>query len=360
MASVMPDGAKWVKAAFEGVDPDANKVTLSDGRTVSYDFLVVAAGIDSKWDAIKGLPEALAANNGVSSNYSPTSVENTWKNIQALERGDALFTFPSTPIKCAGAPQKIMYLASEHFAKHGRPVNVEYFNALGKMFAVDKYAKELSGICDERSITRHFFHNLVEVDAVSKQATFAKLADGAPTGETVTRSFDMLHATPPMGPIKALADSPLANSAGWIDVNQETLQHTRYPNVFSLGDCSSIPTSKTAAAVAGQNGVLKANLRSVMTGMDPTQKYDGYTSCPLVTGRNSLILAEFSGFTGQPLETFPFDQGKPSAFGYWLKAEAMPTLYWEFLLKDRWHGVAKYRKALAFLKDPAHNVSSPA
>jgi len=289
-------------------------------------------------------------------------VENTWRNIRNTKRGNALFTFPSTPIKCAGAPQKIMYLASEYFAKHGRAddVSVEYFNALGKMFAVDKYAQRLSALCDERSIDRSFFHNLVEVDAVGKKATFAKLADGAPTGETVTRDFEMMHVAPHMGPMRALAESPLAGAGGWIDVDKETLQHTKYANVFALGDCSSVPTSKTAAAIAGQNGVLKDNLRSAMAGFPAQAKYDGYTSCPLVTGRDSLILAEFSGFTGQPLETFPYDQGNATSFAYWLKAEAMPAIYWDMLLKGRWHGVKPYRSMLSFLKDPAHNTNPAA
>lgn len=266
---------------------------------------------------------------------------------------------PATPIKCAGAPLKIFLSAEDYWTTKGRraDINAEYYSAMGKIFAIDKYAQRLSGICNERSLPRHFLHNLVEVDAVGKTAVFAKIVDGKQTDETVTEAFDMMHVTPPMGPLPSLAASPLANEAGWIDVDKETLQHTRYPNVFSLGDCSSLPTSKTAAAIAGQNGILKTNLRSVMAGMTPEAKYDGYTSCPLVLGRKELMLAEFSGYTGQPLETFPYDQGNPSKLAYWLKAEAMPVIYWDWLLKDGWHGVALFRSLFSAFKDPKHNTN---
>lgn len=362
LRKIIPEGASLIKGAFASADPVANKVTLADGRSISYDFLVMAAGIDIKWDAIPGLRDALEANNGVSSNYSPLSVENTWKNIRSLKSGKAIFTFPATPIKCAGAPQKIMYLADDYWRTNGvrDNVQVDFVSAVGKLFGVDKYSQRLSAICDERSLSRTFLHNLVAVDHHKKQATFAKMVDGKASDERVVRDFDMLHVAPPMGPLDALAKSPLANAAGWIDVDQHTLQHTKFPNVFGIGDCTSVPTSKTAAAVAGQTGVLKANLRAAMSGLELAAKYDGYTSCPLVTGRNSLMLAEFNGFNATPMETFPYDQGNPTSFAFWLKSEVMPFMYWEMLLKDQWNGVSAYRSLMSPFKDPSHNTNPTA
>lgn len=363
MADVVPQGVDWTQDAFAGVDPESNTLKLKSGATIKYDFLVMAGGLRLNWDAVKGLREAIDANNGVSSNYSATSVENTWRNIRNLHKGRAIFTFPNTPIKCAGAPQKIMYLADEYWRNAGRrdAIDVGFYSALGKMFAVDKYSQRLGAICDKRGLTRNFFHSLVAVDHITKQATFAKVKDGKHTDETVTVGFDMLHVTPPMAPLKEFAASPLANAAGWIDVDKETCQHTKYKNVFSLGDCSSLPTSKTAAAVAAQNGVVKTNLRCAMTGIEPQARYDGYTSCPLITGRNSLMLAEFSGYTLTPQETFPYDQGTETSFAYWLKAEVMPAMYWDYLLKNNWHGPQAFRALFSPLKDPKHNTNpSPA
>lgn len=139
-----------------------------------------------------------------------------------------------------------------------------------------------------------------------------------------------------MGPRTVLKGAPISNEGGWVDVHKETLQHNKYENIFALGDCSSLPTSKTAAAVAEQGGIVKANLAHLLDGEDKSffAKYDGYTSCPLVTGYGRLILAEFD-YNLEPKETFPFDQGKESAMLYKLKADIMPALYWRGLIAVR-------------------------
>ena len=82
----------------------------------------------------------------------------------------------------------------------------------------------------------------------------------------------MLHVTPPMGPLDVMVGSPISDAAGWVDVNKETLQHNQFSNVFALGDCSSVPTSKTAAAVAAESGVLKDTLFNVMKGKPARKK----------------------------------------------------------------------------------------
>lgn len=59
----------------------------------------------------------------------------------------------------------------------------------------------------------------------------------------------MIHVPPPMGPPDVLKASPLVDETGFLTVNKTTCQHIKYPNIFGLGDCTDIPTSKTAAAV---------------------------------------------------------------------------------------------------------------
>ncbi|MPC08006.1 Sulfide:quinone oxidoreductase, mitochondrial [Portunus trituberculatus] len=144
--------------------------------------------------------------------------------------------------------------------------------------------------------------------------------------------YEMLHVTPPMSspdPLRQCA--ALTNETGYLNVNKHTLQHVTFPNVFGIGDCTSVPTSKTAAAVAGQFGVMKRNLSLVMGGASPKHQYDGYTSCPLVTGYNKCILAEFD-MDGNPLETFPINQAKERRTMFHLKKDMMPTMYWNGML----------------------------
>ncbi|KAJ2167357.1 hypothetical protein GGH16_003923 [Coemansia sp. RSA 560] len=254
---------------------------------------------------------------------------------------------PATPVKCAGAPQKIAYLADELFRAKGirNQVDVNYYTALGKIFAIDKYADAMNAVAKSRDISVNLFHDLVAVDGPAKQATFKILGSGPRAGESVTVPYEFLHVTPPMKPYDFIKRSALANAAGFVDVNQHTLQHSKFSNVYALGDCSSLPTSKTAAAAAAQSRVLKHNLLSQIKGSSvPALEYDGYTSCPLVTGKHKLVLAEFSGYTGTPQETFFFNQANEHAFSYWLTADVLPAVYWNSMLKGTWNGPSAIRK----------------
>ena len=147
------------------------------------------------------------------------------------------------------------------------------------MFAVKKYGDALEKLRIERGVTANFQHNLVAVDHANRKATFKK-ADGS----TVDTDYTLLHVVPPMGPPDVIKNSPLADEAGWVSVDKETLRHVNpeFGNVWSLGDCSSLPTSKTAAAITSEAPVLTENLFRVMdTGKIGTAEYDGYTSCPV-------------------------------------------------------------------------------
>ncbi len=331
MSEVIPAWARCVQSAVTEFRPEANQVLTQNGETLGYDALVVAPGIQINWHAIPGLKENLGRN-GVCSNYSYESVNATWETLQRFSAGRAVFTFPTTPIKCAGAPLKIMLLTEDYLRRSGRRAQcqVVYMCGVGAIFRAPKYAAELVKICAKRDVEVNYKQDLVAIKGETREAVFREPESG---NERVEK-FDMLHVAPPMGPPDFVRQSPLADAAGWVDVNRGTLQHTRYANVFSLGDASSLPTSKTAAAIRAQSPVLVANLRAVMAGRSPRAAYNGYTSCPLITGYGRLILAEFD-YDLQPCETFPFDQGRERKSMYLLKKYFMPALYWRALVRGR-------------------------
>lgn len=332
MADFIPDGAAWIKDRVADFDPDANRVQLQGGDTLTYDWLVVAPGIQLDWDRIEGL-EGWLGKGGICSNYRYDTVESTWKTLRNLRGGKAVFTFPSTPIKCAGAPQKIMWLTEHHLERAGLrdAVDVVYAGATAGIFGVARYAKTLERLVEERGIVTHYRHDLVAVRPESKEAVFRNLDDGS---ERVI-DYEMLHVVPPMSAPDVVKRSPLASDAGWVEVDPYTLQHTRYDNVFSLGDACSAPNSKTAAAVRKQAPVVVENLRAAMAAEPLEAAYDGYASCPLVTGYGRLIMAEFK-YGGVPCETLPYDQSKERYSLYALKAYALPRMYWHGMLRGRW------------------------
>ena len=332
-ADFIPQGATWIKEFVESFDPLNNSLTTKDGNSFTYDYLVVTAGIQINWDLIPGLKESVGKpGTGVCSNYSFETVESTWENLRNLKKGRAIFTQPNTPIKCGGAPQKIMHLSCHYLQKHNRNNDVEvvFASSGGGMFAVKKYKDTLDKIIARNKVNTKFGHNLVSIDADKKEATFEVLA----TGDRILLEYDMLHVTPPMGPPDFIKNSPLAADTGWVSVDKYTTQHTKFANVFAIGDCSNLPTSKTGAAIRKQAPTLVANLNAAHQNKPLPAAYDGYTSCPLVTGYGRLILAEFD-YNKKPMESFPFDQSKERYSMYALKAYALPNLYWHGMLKGR-------------------------
>lgn len=342
MKQVLPKNADWIKDKVVKFDPEENKVVTHNGFQITYDYMIVALGLQLRFGDIKGLPEGLHSP-GICSNYSPETVNQTFKVMRRCKYGNAIFTFPNTPVKCPGAPQKIMYLAEEYFRKQGcrDSINVQYCSSLDVIFGVKKYANELMKIVKARNIQLNFKQNLIEVKPDTKEAIFQKLG----TDDQIVYEYEMLHITPPMGPPDVLKTSSLADKSGFLNVNKKTLQHIKYKNVFGIGDCTNLPTSRTAAAVAAESGILRENLQKVMEGKNLDAEYDGYTSCPLVTGRGRCILAEFD-YDAQPLETFPVNQGKERWTMYSLKKDFMPQLYWHRMLKGKWEGPGLWRKLL--------------
>ncbi|KAL1947776.1 hypothetical protein VTO73DRAFT_13500 [Trametes versicolor] len=338
--SLIPSHLAHIPENVTTFEPKSSSVTTASGRKITYENLVVATGLQINWSTIPGLEKALAdPASGVSSIYSYNTCDKVWRDVDALRSGKAIFTQPAGVIKCAGAPQKIMWMAWDRYQRTGRgdTVSVDFYTGMPSMFSVKKYSDALNALRQERGVGGHFAHNLVGVNADAHKATF-KTADG-----TVDVDYTLLHVSPPMGPLDALKGSPISDEAGWVSVDKATLRHTNADlgNVWAIGDCSSLPTSKTAAAITAQAPVLTENLFSVVdTGKVAGAEYDGYTSCPLLTGYGKLMLAEFK-YGLEPQESFSNvfgDQAIPRSAFYYLKKDFFPYVYWNYMVKGTWFG----------------------
>ncbi len=337
MIACIPEGARWVRAAVAAIEPERNRVLLEDGTRLGYRVLIAAPGLELHWDGIEGLRETLGRN-GVTSNYLFEMAPYTWELVQTLRGGRALFTQPPMPIKCAGAPQKAMYLACDRWRSRGvlRDVTVEFHTAGAVLFGVKDYVPALMRYVQAYGVDLRLGSNLVAVDGAARKAWFAA-KDEAGNAITVEREFDMLHVCPPQRAPRLIRESPLADAAGWIEVSPETLQHVRYGNVFGLGDAGSTPNAKTAAAVRKQAPVVAENVLAVLDGKGPRAVYDGYGSCPLTVERGKIVLAEF-GYGGKLLPTFPrwlIDGTEPSRLAWLLKEKMLPAIYFDVMLKGR-------------------------
>ncbi len=334
MVSVMPDFVDWIKDKAVGFEPENNKVILAGGAIVEYDFLVVAPGIQIDWSAIKGLKENLGKN-GVCSNYDFKTASYTWECLQNTKKGKAIFTNPHTPVKCGGAPHKILYLTADYMRKQGREndVKLEYWSGGGRLFGVERYEKTLLKVVERGHIDLHFQVKLEEIDGENKRAKFVGFGEKN-KGEETWVDYEMIHVAPPQSAPDFIKNSSLANTAGWLEVDQYTLQHVRYYNIFGLGDAAGLPTAKTGAAIRKQVPVLVKNMLSLIDGGAMVAQYNGYSSCPLITGYGKLVMAEFD-YQNNPQETFPFDQSKERWSMYILKRYILPWLYWHKILPGK-------------------------
>ena len=337
MASVIPTGVRWIKAAVAAFEPDNNQIILEGCRVVKYKQLVVCPGLKLDWQGIEGLSDTLGRH-GVTSNYRFDLAPYTWELVQNLQGGKALFTQPPMPIKCAGAPQKAMYLSADHWTRQGvlNNIDIQFCNAGAVLFGVADYVPALMEYVKKYRIGLNFGETLVSVDGPAKQATFMKnLADGSK--EKVVRDFDMIHVVPPQKAPDFVRVSPLADAAGWVDVDPSSLRHKTYANVFALGDVANTTNAKTAAAARKQAPVVAHNLLVSLGQIHGEAKYDGYGSCPLTVERGKIVLAEFT-YGGKLAPSFPtwlIDGTKPSVLAWLLKERLLPLIYWEAMLKGR-------------------------
>lgn len=334
MDAVWPQGIKRIKGAVKSFEPDSQTVTLEDGSAIDYDFLVVAAGLKLDWDAVEGLNEALGKN-GVTSNYRFDLAPYTHNLVENMKGKTAIFTQPPMPIKCAGAPQKAMYLSCDIWSKAGKlkDLEVSFCNAGPVLFGCAPYVPPLMEYVKKYEIDLDFGHNLIKIDGPKQKAWFKVTKEGEDP-QVVERKFDMIHVCPPQCAPDFIKESPLAGAGGWVDVDQATLQHTKFENIFALGDVTTTPNAKTAAAARKQAPIVAKNLIAKLNGQSLTSTYDGYGSCPLTVENGKIILAEF-GYGGKVMPSFPWDSTKPRRAAWFLKKSILPWVYWNVMLKGR-------------------------
>lgn len=352
MSEVMPEGVQWIKAAVTSLDPMTNSLSLESGKNIQYDYLVLSPGLIMDPGQIEGLPEAIDKG-VVCSNY--TDPKHTWNVIKNFKGGNAVFTQPTTPIKCGGAPQKIAYLAADYFKKNGllEKSNVVYATPGSVVFGIVPVKQTLEKVIDRYGIYFKPFYAPVKIDAENQIIYFKLLqtegehviAENNPLNEKlkdeklIEMPFDMLHLAPPQVAPKFISESEVSNDGGWIDVDIHTLQHKKFKNVFGIGDAAALPTAKTGAAIRKQVPVVVDNiLQLIAHDKIGSKSYNGYSSCPLVTGYGKMVLAEFDydgNFTPDPQlkKMLISDSSKEHRRLWWLKKYILPRLYWKKMLK---------------------------
>lgn len=362
MEKYIPKNAKWIKDKVTALDTDNNQVQLASGDTVSYDYLVMSPGLENRPDLVEGLAETMGKNGVCSVYVDPINARETLKNFKS---GNGLFTFPDTPLKCPGAPQKVAYLTSDRLNKLGLLNNgakVIYAFPGGICFGVEPFKTRLYEINNERGLVLKHAYSLEKIDGPNKKAYYKQTKEANNDGGPITMNdpnneiketetedglkvidFEVCHLAPPQRAFQWVQESKLAHQEGpdkgWMKVDQFSMQNPDYPNVFGVGDTIAVPTARTGAAIRKQAPVVVDNILALIDGKPITDhKYNGYSSCPLVTSHNRMLLAEF-GYGGKrmsdPLLSKFVDTSKEKYSMWLLKKYGLPFIYWNKMLKGK-------------------------
>ncbi|MBX2924460.1 MAG: NAD(P)/FAD-dependent oxidoreductase [Chitinophagaceae bacterium] len=351
-SSLIPQGVEWIRDKAVKINPDQNTVATAGSGAFTYDYLVVCPGLVMDMEALPGLKEAMETE-VVCSNY--IDPDKTWKVLQSFKGGNAVFTQPATPIKCGGAPQKIMYLADDYFRKNkvrGK-TNVVFATPGTVLFGTKEFADTLHKVIERKQVILKLFYTPVKIDAQKRMIYYqykkdqpwqAEQAISEVMGDDglVAMPYDMLHLAPPQAAPAFIQSSPLSAkegaNKGWIEVDHYTLQHKVYGNVYALGDVAALPTAKTGAAIRKQAPVVVDQLLAAINHHSGTKQYNGYSSCPLVTGYGKMLLAEFKYGNvrdSDPLLSKFMDTTKEQYSMWLLKKYGLPWLYWNKMMTGK-------------------------
>ncbi len=353
------DEVTWIKDEVKTFDAKNNSLVTRSGQEVKYDILVVAAGVQYHYEAIKGLTKEDIGKNGITSVYlsdlekgTAVGATATWdwfnelKEMAKTKKPKVIYTQPNTPIKCGGAPQKMLYLSADYLKQDGLTAQYDFVTSQAKLFslpAVDKALHEVQGTYD--TITNKFQHHLKAIDVKAKKATFIHAYDVEEIDEdfgtkeivskadTVVLDYDFIHVVPPMSPVDAVMESDLISKAGWLDVDKHSLQHKKYKNVFGIGDICGIPMGKTGGSARHHGPILTQNIIDVMGNKEPSESFDGYTVCPIKTQYGKIIMAEFN-YKG-PAPTMPLAFEKPRWFWWAFDLYMLKPMYQYLMLTGR-------------------------
>ncbi|RTE64409.1 NAD(P)/FAD-dependent oxidoreductase [Amphritea opalescens] len=312
----MDADVRWINDSVTEFDPDNNQLHTAQTGKLDYDYLIVATGLELRFDLIEGLDPDQIGQDGIASIYhSPEAGIASHKQAMKFAQsngGQGVFTRPKGAMKCAGAPLKATNLV-EYFAHQAGQrdrFQFDYMTAEDFLFSVKVFDKRLQEIWQEREIQPHYEHDLQAIDSQTQEAWFSTRDGGQ-----IKAEWDFIHISPPMSAIPVVRDSALADTAdfkGYVEVDKYSLQHKRYANVFGLGDTVGTPVGKTAASVKAQLPVVATNLTALIREEEMPARWDGYTSCPMILDVGHAMLWEFD-YSLQPVTALPFEVVDPLA-----------------------------------------------
>ncbi|BAF72241.1 NAD(P)/FAD-dependent oxidoreductase [Sulfurovum sp. NBC37-1] len=351
-SELLPDNVIWMKDKVTAFDPDKNRVQTAKHNTVPYDYLVVALGCEYDYNAVEGMSSDDIGKHGIASVYMNDLNEGTSEGaivsrmwMKAIRRKAqksevrVLFSDSQTPVKGEGASLSMLFLANDMLKGNGLKIKdkdlqhkVKFtLTKAGKVLfpsaKIDAALKRTMKKTDNVSVS--YGHILKRIDKEKKVAVYAN------GDEEVNVSYDYLHITPPMRAPQVVRDSELSIKngphKGWLDVDENTLRHPKYRNVFGLGDVVGLSSGKSGGAVREQAIVLQDNIAAVMEGKVEPMSYEGYSVSPIKTRYGRVMLAEYTPKGLAPM--FPLNPTTPRWIWWEMDLHLMRRAYYDLMMR---------------------------
>jgi len=262
------------------VDARRRTVTLEHGRTLDYDYLVVATGSRLAREEIAGLAE------GSYDFYSLDGAIRLREALRSFSGGRIVMGVAGIPYKCPPAPVEFVFMLEEYLHRRGirERSTITLASPLNRAFTIETTSKLVQPILEKRGIQLATFFNVESVIPEKKVVTSIE-------GEELP--YDLLVLVPPHRGAQVVEDSALGDERGWIPVSRATLQHEQFDSIFALGDATNLPISKSGSTAHFEAPVVASQIAARISGTAPKENYGGRVMCFLETGHREATTIRF-------------------------------------------------------------------
>ncbi len=344
---LLPENVTWLKEKVISFDPKHNTLKTEKSGEVFYDILIVALGGEYDYSAIEGLSADMIGKKEIASVYLNDTIKGTARGAKstnavfdkmlhsakfAKKPLRVLFTEPNTPVKGAGTSLSLLFLYNSFLKKifANKNVHFTFVTADTKLLSLKSFDEVLrKEVNKHKNIDIVYEHDIIAIDSDKKRAYFKN------RDEKKEFEYDYIHIVPPLKAVKAIRESSLAilkgSQKGWMEVDEKTLRHKIYENVFGIGDIVGLGDKKSGAAAQHQGIILQDNIAAALEGDKLKYSYDGYTASPIVTSYGKVLLAEYN--EKKPLATFILNPYESRRIWWYLQRYFMPWAYFNLLMR---------------------------
>ena len=325
-----PSGVEVIMSQIDVIEPDANRVKLTNGQVLGYDYLIIATGSEINPGETEGMQNG-AWHKNIFDFYTVEGAVALANHLKYWQGGKMVVNVVEMPIKCPVAPLEFAFLADWWFTEQGirDKVEIEYVTPLPGAFTKPVAAKFLGQFLEKKNIKLVTEFSTGSVDSANNKIV---------SWDEKEISYDLLVTVPTNMGSEVIARSGMGDDLNFIPTHPGTLQSKAYENIFVIGDATDLPSSKAGSVAHFQAEVLYENFLRIIENRELQPAFDGHANCFIESGFGKGILIDFN-YDVEPLPgkfplpgVGPFSLLEETKMNHWGKM-MFRWVYWNLLLK---------------------------